>query len=889
MSVVRYICLTLFTTLSIFSQALATEMYWPDVTYDASIPKHEEVLGHAAGERITNYANMMRYFDALVKAAPQHIKKVSYAHSWEGRKLIYLVIGSAENIAKLDEFEQNIQKLADPRITDENEASRLIDTLPASVWLGYGVHGNEISSTDAAMMTAYHLLASQDHPMTQNIMNNALVFIDPLQNPDGRERFTSRYYATVGMEASGDRYSAEHNEPWPNGRSNHYLFDMNRDWLAMTQPETQGRIFDMNRYLPLVVIDLHEMGGDASYYFAPAAEPLNPLMTQDQIKNMGLIGKNHAKHFDAMGYDYFTREVFDAFYPGYGDSWPTFYGASASTYEVGSARGEVFTKKDGTRYTYADSVQKHFIASISTIEATANSRQKLLNDFREYQVTAISAGKKSKPYVIPVQSDRAGAYKLAQLLDAHGIEVSQTTQDIKSCGQTFQSGSFVIDPAQPKGRMVEALLREQIDMDIDFIETQEKRRSRNLADQIYDLTAWSLPLMFNLDVVQCAIKANDLKPFDSSGWMSAQINNPNPKVAYLVPWGDMAAGRFLTKGLRQGISIKSSDLPFTHNDKKYPAGTLIIEVKQNGSDLAEKVISIAEETGAIINGVDNSWVTDGPNFGSFNVAQMKASKIAMAWDEPTSSLSAGNSRFVIERQLGYPVTAIRSQHLNFADLNQYDVLLLPSGNYQRAFTSSGINNISDWVNDGGVLITLGTATDYALSENPGWLAVKKELSYQEKPNKDKNKNKEKTTAPGQLFKEKDDLMQAIQANQTSPDNVAGVLTRIAVDQDHWLTAGVKPEVIGMVTGNQIMTPIQLDKGKNVAWFKGPDDLLASGYLWEENRQQLAYKPYLIHQPKGKGMVIAYTQEPTLRAFLDGLHVMLTNTLFRSVAHSGKLR
>ncbi len=887
MSVVKNICLTLVATLSLFSQTMATEMYWPEVSYDASTPKHEDVLGHAAGERITNYADMMRYFDALVKADPQHIKKVTYAHSWEGRKLIYLVIGSAENIAKLDEFEQNIQKLADPRITDKNEASRLIDTMPASVWLGYGVHGNEISSTDAAMMTAYHLLASKNHPMTQNILANTLVFIDPLQNPDGRERFTSRYYATVGMEASGDRYSAEHNEPWPNGRSNHYLFDMNRDWLAMTQPETQGRIFDMNRYLPLVVIDLHEMGGDASYYFAPAAEPFNPLMTQDQISNMNLIGKNHAKHFDALGYDYFTREVFDAFYPGYGDSWPTFYGASASTYEVGSARGEVFTKKDGTKYTYADSVQKHFIASVSTIEATANNRQKLLNDFRQYQVTAIAAGKKSKAFVIPVQADRAGAYKLAQLLDAHGIEVNQTTQDIKSCGQTFKTGSFVINPAQPKGRMVEALLREQIDMDTDFIEAQEKRRSRNLADQIYDLTAWSLPLMFNLEVVQCAIKANDLKTFDSSGWMPAQISNPNPKVAYLVPWGDMAAGRFLTMGLRQGLTIKSTDLPFTHNDNKYPAGTLIIEVKQNSSDLAEKVRSIAEETGAIVNGVDSSWVTDGPNFGSFNVPLMKAPKIAMAWDEPTSSLSAGNSRFVIERQLGYPVTAIRSQHFSFADLNQYDVLILPSGNYQLSFNQATINNISKWIDAGGVLITFGSATNYALNQKPGWLAVKKELAYSDAQNSQQPTDKK--TVAGQLLTEQEDLMQAIQANQTAPDNVSGVLTRIAVDQDHWLTAGVKPEVIGMVTGNQIMTPIQLDKGKNVAWFKGADELLASGYLWEENRQQLAYKPFLIHQPRGKGMVIAYTQEPTLRAFLDGLHVMLTNSLFRSVAHSGKLR
>jgi hypothetical protein len=896
MSVFKNISALVISACSIFTSVYATEMYWPEVEYDTSIPRHVDVFDYAAGEKITTHADMLKYFDALLKAAPDNIKKVSYAHSWEGRELVYLVIGTAENIAKLDEFETNIQKLADPRTTTKAEANALIDSLPAAVWLGYGVHGNEISSTDAAMMTAYHLLASQNNPMTQQIMNNALVFIDPLQNPDGRERFTSRYYATVGLEASGDRFSAEHNEPWPQGRSNHYLFDMNRDWLAMTQPETQGRIFAMNRYLPLVVIDLHEMGGDNSYYFAPAAEPLNPLMTADQTANMGLIGQNHAKHFDAMGYDYFTREVYDAFYPGYGDSWPTFYGASASTYEVGSARGEVFIKRNGERYTYADSVQKHFIASVSTIEATAKYRNKLLTDFRQYQISAIAAGEKSTAFVIPMQADRAGAHKLAQLLDAHGIEVQQTKQDLSSCGQTFKAGSFVVDPAQPKGRLVEAVLREQVNMDANFIKRQEQRRSRNLDDQIYDLTAWSLPLMFNLDVIRCgSIKASAVMPFDTSQELAAQLSNPTPKVAYLLPWGDMAAGRFLTQALRLGLNIKSSDLAFTLDNTDYPAGSLIIEVKQNSTELTQQIQKLADDTGAIVNGVDSSWVTDGPNFGSNNVVQMHAPKIAMAWDDPTSSLSAGNSRFVIERQLGYPVTAIRSKHLNIANLNNYDVLVLPAGDYQQTFNQTGIKNITTWVKRGGVLITFGAATDYALREKVGWLAVKKELAHkadltaQDSTITAAEKATDKNTAEGQLIENKDELMQAIQADSTLPDAVSGVLTRVAVDQDHWLTAGVKPEVIGLVTGNHIMTPIKLDKGKNVAWFKGPDELLASGYLWQENRQQLAYKPFLIHQPTGQGMVIAYTQEPTTRAFLDGLHVMLTNTLFRSVAHSGQLR
>jgi len=872
----------------------AAAPYWPEINYAKDVPTIEQVLGHKAGERITTHSQMLTYIQALAAHAPEQMKLFTYAHSWEGRPLVYMVIGSAANIATLERHEADIQRLADPRGLSKEQAEQLKNQLPASVWLAYGVHGNEISSTDAAMMTAYHLLASQHEAMTQNILDNALVFIDPLQNPDGRERFTSRYYSTVGLEPSADRYSADHNEPWPNGRTNHYLFDMNRDWLAMTQPETQGRIKALNRYLPQVVIDVHEMGGDSTYYFAPAAEPFNPLMTEQQINNMNQIGKNHARHFDAMGFAYFTREVFDAFYPGYGDSWPTFYGASASTYEVGSTRGEVFKRRDGTLYSYADSVQQHFVASISTIEATAQLREQLLNDFHDYQRSAIRDGEQSRQryHLIPQQTDRAGAHKLAVLLSQHGIEVQQTTTAVKACGLQLSAGSYVIDSAQPRGRMANTMLQQQIDMAKDFIERQEQRRSKNLRDQIFDLTAWSLPLMFNLEVVRCgSLKANDLTAFDSSQPLTAQYSAEANSMAWLVPWHDMAAGRFLAAALRQGLSVKSSDLPFTHsNQRTYPAGTLIIEASQNPDGVADLIKRLAAETGARVDGVSSSWVTKGPNFGSMNVVHMPRINIAMAWDEPTNSLSAGNTRFVIERQLGYPVTAIRSKHLNIADLSTYDVLILPGGNYQSTFTEAGVNNITTWVKQGGVLLTLGQATAYAAGEKPGWLAVKAELAFNESKDKPKTAKAEKSTAAaGTLLKQPADLQQAIDNPIAKPDSVAGVLTRVAVDQDHWLTAGVKPEVIGLVAGRQIYSPIQLNKGRNVAWFKGPDEVLASGYLWEENRQQLAYKPFLIHQPTGKGMVIAFTQEPTIRAFLDGLQLMLTNSLFRSAAHSRKVR
>lgn len=879
-------------TLSSLASATQEPNLWPNTQYEKTIPTHTQILGYKVGERITNHADMLRFFDALEKAAPTRIKVFEYARSWEGRKLIYAVIGSPENIAKLDEFAASMQKLADPRITSEKAAKQLIDTLPASVWLEHGVHGNEISSTDAAMMTAYHLLAAPNEATNKKILANTLVFIDPLQNPDGRTRFTSRYYATVGMLHSGDRLSAEQNEPWPNGRSNHYLFDMNRDWLAITQPETAGRVNILNYYKPTVVIDLHEMGGDQSYFFPPAAQPLNPHMSKAQLENTALIGRNIGANFDNFGFDYFTREIFDAFYPGYGDSWPTFYGASAATYEVASSRGEVFQTANGKTLTYLDTIKRHFVASIATAEAVAEHREKILRDFYRYQENAIIDGKNDKNervFVLPNVRDKAGTHRLATLMAQHGVEVKQATEAFKACGTSYAAGAYFIDTAQPRGRFVKTTFTQQVDMSTDFIKEQERRRARKLNDEIYDVTGWSLPLMFNIDTTSCG-KAIDVAsdPVSADTPLKGEVSNTQAKVAYLVPWGDMAAGRFLSAALQAGLTIKSADKAFVlDNTTAFTAGTLIIEVKANDDKLAATVIKLAEQTGAKVVGVDTSWVTDGPSFGSGYTVNMSAPNIAMAWDEPTSSLSAGNTRFVIERQFNYPVTAIRSNQLASADLGAYQVLILPSGNYTQTLGTAGVENIQTWINQGGVLITLGGATRFAAQAEVNLLDVQRENLFK---TDQVAKPEEKTSSvAGQLITTKAELLKSIENSEESPDYVAGILANVEVDQEHWLTAGVNPKLVAMVIGNSIYTPIKLASGKNLAWFADEKNVLASGYLWPAVTQQLAYKPFLIHQPSGNGMVIAFTQEPTSRAYLDGLNVLLMNSIFRAAAHAEPLR
>ncbi|RZF94548.1 peptidase M14 [Pseudoalteromonas sp. CO302Y] len=864
-----------------------TEVMWPGTVYNTDIPTFKQILGYDVGERITNYNDMRRYLSALEKAAPNRIKVFKYANSWEGRELVYAVVGTAEHISSLETLSNNTQALADPRITSEKEAKSLIKNLPTSVWLQYAVHGNEISSTDAALFTAYHLLAAPNDAVNSKILDNTVVFIDPLQNPDGRERFVTRYYATVGLEHSADRLSAEHNEPWPRGRTNHYLFDMNRDWLALTQPETKGRVAAINKYKPQVVVDIHEMGGDQSYYFAPAAQPFNPHMTKTQIANMDAIGQNHAKYFDEFGFDYFTREIFDAFYPGYGDSWPVFYGASASTYEVGSARGHVFEKNTGELLTYFNTVKRQFVASISTAEGAANQREKLLSDFYQYQVDAIDSGKDSKErvYILPKQSNREGAHRLATLMAEHGVEVKQATEEFKACGVKYKAGSYFIDTAQPRGVFVRTTFTDQVDMAEAFVKEQERRRARNLDDEIYDVTGWSLPMMFNVDSDSCdRTVSTESKAVQADDTLLGKVNNPEASVAYIVAWGDTAAARFLTAALQAGIKLKSADQAFILGDKtKYPAGSLVIEKRLNDKELVAKISKIAEQTGAIVDGVNSSWVIEGPSFGSNKTVPMVAPKVAMAWDAPTSELSAGNTRFVIERQLGYPVTAIRTPMLAWADLSDYQVLILPEGDYEQVLGKSGAANLKSWVEAGGVLIALGNANRFTSNADYGLLDVKREQAYRE--DKADSSDDKSSKVAGQLFASRDDLKAASIEPHTSPDYVAGVLANVEVDQEHWLTAGVDKDLVAVAYGNDIYTPIKLNSGKNLAWFTGKDDVLASGYLWQQNKAQLAYKPLLVHQPQGKGMVIGFTQSPTYRAYLEGMNVLLTNTIFRAAAHA----
>ena len=876
--------------------------FWPNADYDPSIPTIGSVLGHAPGERITWHKDALRYFDALESSQPERVSVHRYASSWEGRDLIYVVISSPENMRRIDDIKQDMQSLRNVAETSAANADRIIRSGPAVTWLSYGVHGDEISSTDASMLTAYHLLASRGDSRVDDILRESVVIIDPMQNPDGRDRTIHGFEMAEGLSPSPNRLSAEHEQPWPSGRFNHYLFDMNRDWFTLNQPESRGRVVALQEWYPVVVVDLHEMGGDGTYYFAPGADPLNPHFTATQVENEELFGRTNAAWFDEFGIDYFTHDVYDNFYPGYGSSWPAYFGSVVMTYEQAGVGGLALHQYDGNEVSYAETVRNHFVTSLGTAETVASNRQKFLQDFYDYQISAIAEGRSDdiRAYIIPQQSDQAGADKLAGQLVQQGVAVGVASSSFRACGKDYAAGSYVIDMAQPAKRLVRTLLDADVAMDSDFIAEQEDRRARGLRDKIYDVTAWSMPLMMNVRAEPC----NRLATVNTTPAGPELVHAPatpdaDAKVTYLVPWGEATAIRFLSHALLENLSVKSSDEAFILQGKRYPAGTLIVDVADNSADVHQTVRDIASASGADVFAVDDSWVTDGPSLGSNKVVSHNKPDVAIAWDTPTYPPSAGQARFVIEQQFDYPVTAIRTARIATADLSNFEVLILPAEyrqGYGAVLGEAGAENLRRWVSNGGVLIALGSANRYLADPNIGLLSIRRENAVTEEDedssdsssNRDDSDEELEATVEGRNLTSLSDYEKSILPESALPDSLAGVLLKADVDPDHWLAAGVASSLNVLARNTGIYTPIRLDSGVNVARFSSPENLLASGYIWKENREQLAYKPFAVVQPSGRGFVIAFTQDPTFRAYLDGLNVIFMNSIFRGAAHARPL-
>jgi hypothetical protein len=861
----------------------------PQATYDPAVPTIDRVLGFKWGEEITDPDQVLKYADALAKGAPARVRLLEYARSMEGRPLVLLIVGSPANIGRWDDIQVRFARLGDPRTLTPAQAEDVMRDLPAIVWIQCSVHGDEASGGDAGLALAYHLAAGSG-PEIDRILGGALVVVDPMQNPDGRARFVGSTRRARGTRPDPEPESAEHVQGWPGGRVSHELFDLNRDWFVLTHPETVGRVNAMLRYHPTVVADLHEMGAEEGYFFAPPAEPRHPLLSGEEAALLDLLGRANAAAFDAQGIRYWTRETFDEFYPGYGESWPAFTGAVGMTFEQASSRGLLWALRDGTKLTYAETVQHHLLASFTTCLTTAANRTRFLHAWYTYRQAAVTEGQRGtvRAYLLPGGKDSVRSTELAEQLARQGIETYRVTE----AKEGIPAGSHVVPLDQPLGRLARALLEPGASMGEAFEKEQERRDRKRLPDEVYDITAWSLPLLWATPAkpLPALPRGVAMEPVKTGGVPAGTVTGEG-KVAFLLPWEGGASAKALARLLQQGVKVAVAGKPFTLQGRQFERGTVVIRRAGNGEGLRDRLTEAARATGASFVGGDTGYVERGIDLGSSNVFPLKPPRIAIAWDVPTAAFSAGDLRYALEIYLGYPVSVVRTSTLARADLSHFDVIVLPDswervGSYAAVLGEEGVKRLTSWVGEGGVLVAVGAGAAFLAGEKVGLLDSKPEKRLGAEPPAEKGKAEAKPE-PTPAARPPFDYESAIRPSEEDPPLVPGSILRVDLDTESLFAAGFPDGAVDvLVYSRRIFAPLKLDKGTNVGVYAGPDKLVQAGFVLAASREQLPRKAYLMVQETGRGRVVAFADDPAARGLTRATMLLLANAVFFGPAYQG---
>jgi hypothetical protein len=846
-------------------------------TFDPSIPTIQSVLGYDFGEHITRHRDMETYLQAIAKATSQ-IKIEAIGKTYEGRSLYYVVLSSKENMARLEEHRQANLRLTDPRVISTDAAKSVIEKNPVFVGLSYSVHGNEHSGVEAGLAMIYYLLAAQDAE-TQEIMRNCIVIIDPMQNPDGRERFINYFYTTSGKRPNPDLYSAEHNENWPSGRTNHYLFDMNRDWTVLTQIETRARIKAYQRYQPQVWVDVHEMGENQTYFFPPPTQPQNPNLPKTLPEWWNKLGKAIAADFDRFGVEYYTQEGFDFWYPGYGDSWPTYNGAISGTFEQGSVRGLVVRRTDGIIVHYKDAIFHHFLSSLATCKMSSLNRKAKLQDFYDFYVSGIQEGKTGpvREYIIRRTTDPGQADRALEVLLFHGIEVKQAKSDFRATVHSyfkdkpealdFHAGDYIIPLEQPLKRLIQVMFEKEPLFEKSFLDAEAKRREEDEPTELYDITAWSMPVAMGIDAYwSTTVTTTATEPVTSIPAKTVTV--PETSYAYVLDYRSHMNLKTANELLKRNVRVHFSNKPFTLNGRQYRAGSFIIKVKDNIANLNSILSEVAQKTGAEFSAASTGWTEQGPDFGSGDVVFLTKPKVLVVMNFPSDSYSYGEIFYLFDQIYDLEFTPIQTFYLKFINLKDYNVVILPDesslfGGYESVLGKSGVEQLKTWVNLGGTLIAIQGAAAF-LGKNGELTDVKpikkfiKDSAEPVEDIKEDEKKEEKEKKPTE-----------------SPDFVLGSIARVKLYLKHFLTYGYASEELAVFvnSSNVFSAPPNL---KPVASYAGADQLKIGGLLWDITKKRLEKKAYLTEEPLGEGHVILFSENPNFRASWESLNKLFMN-------------
>ncbi|SMO58333.1 M14 family metallopeptidase [Fodinibius sediminis] len=804
-----------------------------------------DYLGYELGSKWTPHHRVMDY----IRHVADHSSLVSvkkYGESNEGREMLLAFVSSREHMDRLEEIRRNNLKR-----TGLTEGAPAADS-PAIVWLSYNVHGNEPSSSEAAMKTLYEL-ARPGNRDARRWLRDAVVVIDPMLNPDGRQRYIQWYRQTAGELPNIHPEAREHHEPWPGGRTNHYYFDLNRDWAWLTQHESRVRVAEFQRWMPHIHVDFHEQSYEAPYYFAPAAEPFHHAITDWQHDFQYTIGKNHAAYFNKNNWLYFTREVFDLFYPSYGDTYPMFNGAIGMTYEQGghSRAGLGILKTEGDTLTLKDRLTHHVTTGLSTVEVSARHAEEIIEEFSNYyRKSNREPTGKYKTFVIKGSNNPDKLEALFELLDRHQVAYGKAKKEQSLTGYNYTTGKeerfqlrrddYLVSAYQPKSILARI-----------FFEPRPE-----LEDSVtYDITAWEQHYAFGLEGYAMTKKV-EVASFEGPVKEVAGLRTEKP-YAYLARWQDTQDIKMLADLLRKEVDVRHARRAFVLDGEQYAAGTLIITRTNNrtlGGRFDRLVQDIAARHRQQLMPVETGFVKSGADFGSSSVRHIAKPRVALLSGRSTSPNRVGEVWHFFDQQINYPLTLLRTDYFDDVDLHNYDVLVLPAGSGSQMLDEQQLQKVKAWVSAGGKLIALGGANKMLVDRDDFSLASR--------------------ALPSDTSKVEIDTFGAQQRQRISDFN-AGSIFKVRMDSTHPLAFGYDSHYFSLKLNSDAYK--FLDEGWNVG-VTGEESHM-SGFAGYKAKERLKNTLVFGVQRMGSGSIVYLVDNPLFRAFWHNGKLLFGNAVF----------
>jgi hypothetical protein len=815
--------------------------YFPDdVQFDPSIPTPSDVLGYKVGQWHVRHDQLLEYMRLLAdKSDRVEIETIGYSH--EQRPLVLLTITAPEKLKQIEQIRaQHVARLSSAELTDDT---------PVVAWMGYSVHGNEPSGSNAAMLVAYYLAAAQGDAV-KTLLNNMVVLLDPSLNPDGLARFAQWANSNRGMNLSADPQHREHVEAWPSGRTNHYLFDLNRDWLLLQHPESQARVAQFHHWKPNVLTDFHEMGSNSSYFFQPGvASRTHPLTPKMNVTLTEVLATFHAKSLDSEKQLYFTQESFDDFYYGKGSTYPDVNGAIGILFEQASSRGHVQDTING-KLSFSQTIKNQLTTSLSTFEGIISNKTKLQAYQQQFYTGAVALAEKDKfkGYVVSAGQDKQKFTQFLSVLSQHQIDAFELLKEYKLGEHDYQKGDVYIPLSQPQYRLIKAIFSEQ----------------QSFKDNtFYDVSGWTLAHAFNLQFAQIS-STWGLNTVDEPWQLPTKQSRPNLSEAYAYgfSWQTWNAPKMLNYLLSHDIEARVAMKPFTAEtaglQRDFLAGSIIIPAGLQRNAQWLSVLNNAQSQFSVkIHPIDTGLTSKGIDLGSRNMRALFLPKVLLVGGRGSSQYEVGEVWYHLDKHLGIAPTLIEQHRLDKVDLARYSHVILTDGHFNNLSERAKVV-LTGWVNKGGII--------WGHKRGAKWLIDSQLLNAQSITRREMN---EQFKTQGLQY----GAREALAAKQ----RIAGAIFATELDLSHPLSFGFERRLLPVFKNSTwlLKTPetpfILVNK-----YTKAP---LLSGYAAKENVAQISKSAAVIAHRYGQGSVIASSDNPVFRGYWYGSSRLLTNALF----------